>query len=258
MTRRTPFVTLLVLASFANSASAEEPTERFLVPIASTPIPGAHGSLWETELWYRNDSDVPTAVAPQVDSDVPPTRGVTLPYFLFENRDRLRGLFLHVDARAADGMRFHVRIRDTSRSNESWGTELPVVRERDFFGCAIPSAQACSRSLSLLSVPTDVRFRVALRIYEAALEGRGRVRVTIHRNTGDEVLGSAELDLPVAGVPAFAPGFAQILSLRDAFPAIAAAERVRISIEPPTPGARFWAFVSVTNNETQQVTTITP
>lgn len=33
---------------------------------------------------------------------------------------------------------------------------------------------------------------------------------------------------------------------------------VRVEVEPLGEGARFWAFVSVTNNETQHVTLITP
>lgn len=35
-------------------------------------------------------------------------------------------------------------------------------------------------------------------------------------------------------------------------------DTVRAEIEPLTEGLRYWAFVSVTNNETQHVTTITP
>ena len=31
-----------------------------------------------------------------------------------------------------------------------------------------------------------------------------------------------------------------------------------VRVTPLTPGLRIWAFVSVTNNETQHVTTITP
>ncbi len=34
------------------------------------------------------------------------------------------------------------------------------------------------------------------------------------------------------------------------------AQKVRIEIEPQTTGIRYWAFVSVTNNETQQITTL--
>jgi hypothetical protein len=33
---------------------------------------------------------------------------------------------------------------------------------------------------------------------------------------------------------------------------------VRVEIEPAMPAQRLWAFVSTTNNETQQVTIVTP
>ena len=35
-------------------------------------------------------------------------------------------------------------------------------------------------------------------------------------------------------------------------------ETVRVRLEPVEPGMRYWAFATVTNNETQHVTTITP
>jgi hypothetical protein len=34
--------------------------------------------------------------------------------------------------------------------------------------------------------------------------------------------------------------------------------RARIEIEPTLPDMRVWAFVSITNNETQHVTLVTP
>lgn len=35
-------------------------------------------------------------------------------------------------------------------------------------------------------------------------------------------------------------------------------ERLRVEIEPLTPGHAHWAFLAITNNVTQQVTTVTP
>src|SRR5260370_32300719 len=41
-------------------------------------------------------------------------------------------------------------------------------------------------------------------------------------------------------------------------PELQGVDRVRIEITPATDGLRLWAFVSVTNNETQHVTVIAP
>jgi len=54
------------------------------------------------------------------------------------------------------------------------------------------------------------------------------------------------------------PTVARLSNFRQSFPQLAAVDRVRIEIQSITPGIRFWAIVSVTNNTTQQVTTITP
>jgi hypothetical protein len=42
------------------------------------------------------------------------------------------------------------------------------------------------------------------------------------------------------------------------YPAERAAEKLRIEVTPLVAAAGAWAFVSVTNNETQHITTITP
>ena len=55
----------------------------------------------------------------------------------------------------------------------------------------------------------------------------------------------------------FRPGFVQIAdpiaSLGTAQPA-----NVRFEIEPLTAGSAFWPYVSITNNDSQQVTLVTP
>jgi hypothetical protein len=55
--------------------------------------------------------------------------------------------------------------------------------------------------------------------------------------------------------PAYAAyaGFEEILQTPGIHP-----PALRIEVEPLTPGSRFWAFVSITNNDTQRVTLVTP
>lgn len=45
----------------------------------------------------------------------------------------------------------------------------------------------------------------------------------------------------------------QLLHLRLAWP-----QSARIEVQPLTAGSRYWAVVSLTNNETQLVTLVTP
>jgi hypothetical protein len=55
-----------------------------------------------------------------------------------------------------------------------------------------------------------------------------------------------------------AVGYASIGQFTDAFPQLNGLDKVRVEVTPLTEGLRFWTFVSITNNETQHVTTITP
>lgn len=54
------------------------------------------------------------------------------------------------------------------------------------------------------------------------------------------------------------PGFAAIYGLAAEFPAVNSLERFHLRIAPLGDGAQYWAMVSVTDNETQQVLFITP
>ena len=58
------------------------------------------------------------------------------------------------------------------------------------------------------------------------------------------------------GTPLFDLAYAQ-LSL-GSLPEMQGRDRIRIEVTPLTSGLRLWAFVSVTNNETQHVTVVAP
>jgi hypothetical protein len=129
-----------------------------------------------------------------------------------------------------------------SRQAEALGAEIPVVREKDFFG----------RPLELLNVPTDLRFRVALRVYDRGLPAA--IGLTIYSFNTDESLVSTFL-FPGRQNPAYV----QISDLIATYPQLAGKGPLRITLTPPIQGnPSLWAFVSVTNNETQHVTTISP
>ena len=59
------------------------------------------------------------------------------------------------------------------------------------------------------------------------------------------------------GAHRFLPAYAAVNDFqRD--PLLNATSLLRIEVTPVTPGLEFWTFVSITNNNTQHVTLVTP
>lgn len=235
--------------------------ERILIPIyIEGQAPGAHGSLWVTRLVGYNAWHEPIQVTqyagrcailcPPID-DVPPNSSFTDGAIAF-SMDAGRsgtGSFVHIYQIYSQWITFNLRVQDLSRQALTWGTELPVVRESEAF----------VDTLRLLNIPTDSRFRVAIRVYDfepANGDHHARLRVLSGNN---QLLAETTVALvPSLGSQDGLPGYAQLTDLVASFPQIAASETVRVEITPITLGLRFWAFASVTNNETQHVTTVTP
>ncbi len=155
--------------------------------------------------------------------------------FAFVPKDQLEHLWLNL------------KVRDASRSAENFGTELPIVRERELFHY---------EPIVFYDVPTDAQFRNTLRIYADAAV---KLTVTAHRleRLGIiDLIFSREITLP-APINRFNPSYVQLGDLP------AGVGPVRITITSPEPGqpgfyTAVWAFLSVTNNDTQLITTIRP
>ena len=239
-------VIVLCFAARTLLAQVSSSYERILLPVSTDEIPGSFGSRWVTDLWYRNDGDEPAAVFPLAVTDYTPSPhvDVLLPV-IKAGPGGPPGAFLYVTRSLADNLRFNLRVRDLSRQALTWGTQIPVVRE----------AQFSSKRLVLLAVPIDAHFRALLRIYDASF-GFVTARVRVFELGSDTLL--AQRDMQLSSVPElpYDPGYAQ-LAISDIVAATNELRVVRVEIEPLTP-MRFWAFVSVTNNETQQVTTVVP
>ena len=240
---RSTIAAIVFAAGVARAALPQDPLyERVLVPVSVALVPGAYGSLWTTEMWYRNNSDRLVAIFPVAISDWAP---------LIRQTDRLRiftfpahapGQFLYVSRDGADEVQFDLRLFNDADPRAAWGTKLPVVREQEF-----------APEVSLINVPTGPNFRSALRIYALpeAEPVDEHVRVRIY--TPEERL-LVDTVLRLQGLPKYA----QILSLADTFPEIRNVERVRVHVEANAGEAKLWAFVSVTANATQQVSLVTP
>ena len=235
---------LRAAASFYYVPNDKTPDPAFYEPVFF-PIafsgPGALGSQWTTQTHMRNENDYSVAILPtsafnlgcvlECDTLAPKhstrTTGINTP----------NGFFAYVPRQASPAVHFDTLIKDLSRQSEALGTEIPVVREKDFF----------ARPLELLNIPTDSRFRIALRVYGMS------AGLTIQPLNSDDTLVSS------AVFPAGNPAFTLISDLVGTYPQLAGKGAVRITLTPFVPGnPSLWALVSVTNNETQHVTTISP
>ena len=220
--------------------------EPVLFPVAFSG-PGAYGSLWQTEIYLRNDNSFPLTLSRS--SPFNACRLLECDFRLGPNTTWTTGIntsngFLdYIPRQAAPNVHFGILVRDLSRQAEALGTEIPVIREKDLF----------DHAFELLNVPTDPRFRVAVRIYDVA--SASLVRMTVSPLSGEEVLVSTMPQLA-----ATAPGYFQISDLIATYPRLAGKGPLRIKIEPLSVGGprTLWAFASITNNETQHVTTISP
>ena len=247
------------------------PFQRVLVPVSVVEAPGAGGTRWASELWVVNVSGEPATVselpclvatsggcAPT--ATVPPNRSVVVPPTPGRSAAE-PGVLMLLPTHLAPLMGLTLHVRDLSRQSESWGTEIPVVREVDFTYSGI----------YLTGIASGPDFRQTLRIY-ALLDRIGSVqrRVKLYGITAteDRLLRDEVITLEAPPPPPpnrIGTPLAQKTLTSDFFgPADPAIIRMYVTIEgisdplalPPL--IPFWAFVSVTNNATQQVTTVTP
>jgi hypothetical protein len=154
------------------------------------------------------------------------------------------GIILFASRVEAPTLHFALRVRDISRQAEGFGTEIPVVREKDMF---------VGTPIRLLDVPLDSRYRVKLRVY-----AYGPIEIEMPVVTiSDAGTGAVKSRHPILlksscnGCPTM-PWYAEL-----DLPAGKEGDRVNITVGVPlaTPA---WAFATVTNNETQQVTVVSP
>lgn len=239
-------------AAFTFTGKIEDAFDRVLLPLFTPPIEGAFGSRFVTHLRLANMSRqqrvwifglkgfcaIETCIEPdltEVPFEVEPNEAMIPQDFTYDGKP---GRFLYVPKSMPD-VTFNLRAFDESRRAENFGTELPVVR----------ASQFTTASFELLDVPGDPRFRVTLRLYAPAATS-----VAVYY--GDI---SIAVDLQ-PGMNELEPAYAQ-LGLFMAGPGKYDITIVPSTTVPPFPGfdpVPVWGFVSVTNNETQLITTITP
>lgn len=250
---------------FTFTADSDDSYELVLLPIhLDGDLPGAFGAQWRTDFWLRNNGSQIATLAPWTC----PEELVCLPVFplthalepglsihnlppLFAPPDGNPSRLLFVLRPGSDSVSYNLRFADVSRFELDAGAELPVVRESELL----------TEPAQLFNVPLVPSFRVMLRIYDVEY-GSSDFRVSIFPQSETNppavhqfhVTAASQHTGPFRTKASYASfDISSLLNLEKVWPA-----RVRIQIEPLTPVSRYWAFASITNNQTQIVTLVTP
>jgi hypothetical protein len=128
------------------------------------------------------------------------------------------------------------RIFDRSRQSQTAGTEVPVVREGDFRS---PVAR-------LLNIPTGANYRAQLRVWTSG-EPASTFFVGIPQ---------VPTLVPITGRLAPGPGHLLFGSIDlTGYLGASVSDHIDVSVNVPE-ATQVWAMVSITNNDTQQVTIV--
>jgi hypothetical protein len=245
------------------TAQAQSQTwEAVLIPVyIDSTTPGANGSLWRTSLWVQNGGTQNLQVAPWT-CGLPPGACITtfptattltpgqslhnLPSSIYGSFPE-PGRIIYLSRTSSDDALMNLRVVDDSGIAVDAGTEVPVVRERSLL--VSPT--------TLLNVPL-LNNRLLLRVYDIS---SANVRFQVRVFTQGEPAPSTPLAETTLTAVAFhvTPAYAEYPISIDFGPVLLAKDAaVRVEVTPLTPGSRYWAFVSATNNSTNHVTLVTP
>lgn len=224
--------------------------ERVLFPLDFAG-PGANGSQWQTDIVVRNDGPVEVPTEPLFWTDPgSPVLPIPMPIApggrgRFGTQQRDGGAFFWVARDLERFLSYSLHVVDRSRSQLDRGTEVPIVRAED-----------TASEIRILNVPTGGPFRAKLRLYNFDLVNGTAVTIEVRKQDGTTENRFATLNgVPVCPAPpciADRPAFAVV-----DLPALSN-DPVDLLIHGQTNDLRLWAFVSVTNNDTQHVTVYTP
>ncbi|HYC91158.1 MAG TPA: IPT/TIG domain-containing protein [Thermoanaerobaculia bacterium] len=234
--------------TFTFEGEAEDAFDRLLLPVYVPPIRGAFGSEFRTELRMalnRSETRLPVyGLLPDGS-----------PYELHTDTREIQGIepsgkpgrFIYVPKGTAKDLVMNLRAFDVSRARENFGTQIPIVPASEF------ATNGHESQIGIVGVPTSPRFRSKLRIYGTP-EWGAVLNVDIETFNQWE---RRQVTLNPTDNP-YEPSYAEISDLPEA-----GIINIWISVHTPPisallPAPDIWAFVSVTNNETQHITTITP
>lgn len=164
-------------------------------------------------------------------------------------------VFMYVPKETANSMRMSLVVEASNKDHldERGFTELPIVRAADF----------TEGKLQIVGLRMDPGFRQTVRIF--GLDGMmsGHVMMRAYKLSTNQLLFEWPFYVgPLNGGQFTADG----KQLRPAFGMEcdmsaylhSYGQKIRLEFESMTPGMKFWAFISVTNNKTQHFYTVLP
>ncbi|HEX8154819.1 MAG TPA: hypothetical protein VF698_16925, partial [Thermoanaerobaculia bacterium] len=152
-----------------------------------TELGGGFGSRWSTEATILNGSLSPVipynAVYPMTLCSPIPCDRVLMPnrYLHFDGGQYPHGALMYVPRDLAPLMDYSLRVRDLTKSAETAGVELPVIREKDLI--------ERPPTYRLLDVPAGPNFRTKVRIY--ALDVTPNALVNVSAQPAKDILDGA-------------------------------------------------------------------
>ena len=214
-----------------NAFTYQDPDDtnvKLLLPIA-VGTQGVFGTSWQTDVLAHNETPSPVVIA-----------GTTIPPLATQKlalSPTLTGMFLQIPRSVFEGVTITTHVHDTTHDAESLGVDVPSIPETQF-----------RRSVVLTGIPNDSRYRVLLRFYGYPGSYYGVVRV--RDDATGELLSSQNVllvasDLAYFQMPISAPQTSHVL-------------RVEATTGASSQNPPIWAFITLTNNTTENVTTITP
>lgn len=223
----------LLLASPAVGQSGKE---RVLLPVFAD-VEGGYGTSFVTELRIYNSRPTPIEVegltlACTTDCPADPTKVLIPPETVVQNFVKDGKPWKLVRQPKDAVLYYSLRVRDLSRQEKSNGVEIPVVTYDDF-----------RPRQYLLGVDLSSGFRSRVRIYGGEYIAfvavyREEDGTLVHRSHHFMSTGYLEVPLPV---------------MEGRFRVVASADAGSANWDGPV-----WAMVTTTNNETQEITVVTP
>lgn len=253
-------IALILFSSLAAFAQTSTDTGPVLIPVNPGTVNGANGTVWKTTLWALNtDASASITVncgqtpCPTVPSGI--TQSMAAPSFATHP-----GYFLQAQAVAADGSlrqlnpnTFWLELRsvDSVTAPQSAGIQIPVVHMDEFI----------AGPLFISHILQNGHSRLKLRIY--ALHD-GEVSTLVQDLESDpadpDILRSGQFNnsgfIRMTGaVEGSLPAYAEL-----DLPSVPrnGVTALRVFVVPDAPADNpVWAFVTITDNDSQQVTIAT-
>lgn len=271
---RLPLALALLLLTSTLAAQELSGYEKVLLPVDPfVTVLGASGTEFSTVLDVWGPAPFRYYFGGDAIHTYDPTNPAPEPLRALSGPTNDIGRLLYIEKNAIPDLSLHLQLTAQPAGAADYLGRIdsvPVVRERDFRTGAIVFPRIPFPYVYLnddiVREPVDL-LRHLLRIYDVDARGDGAVRIKVYAlPTGGTLV--RDVVVPIRGRDGNDPSFPSyaVVDLDALFPHCipfsqhtpCLGTNVRIALSPETPGLRYWAFLSITNNFTQEVTLYTP